>query len=80
MGRGAGKQLYWDFLVIQWLGLHISPPADTGSIPGLGTKIPHAVCCRQKKKKIFISVTPKALLLNCFKVMDGHCKTLLGII
>ena len=34
-------------LVVQWLGLHASTAASTGSLPGRGTKIPHAA----KKKK-----------------------------
>ena len=29
-------------LAVQWLRLHISNAGDTGSIPGQGTKIPHA--------------------------------------
>ena len=29
-------------LVVQWLRLHALSAGDMGSIPGLGTKIPHA--------------------------------------
>ena len=29
-------------LVVQWLRLHAPNAGDTGSIPGWGTKIPHA--------------------------------------
>ena len=29
-------------LVVQWLRLHAFNAGDTGSIPGQGTKIPHA--------------------------------------
>ena len=35
-------------LVIQWLRLHASTAGATGSIPGQGTKIPHAAQCGQK--------------------------------
>ena len=38
-------------LEVQWLRLHASTAGDTGSIPGHGTKIPHAAWCGQKKKK-----------------------------
>ena len=30
-------------LVVQWLGLRASAAGGTGSIPGLGTKFPHAL-------------------------------------
>ena len=29
--------------MVQWLRFHASPPEGMGSIPGWGTKIPHAV-------------------------------------
>ena len=35
-------------LAVQWLGLSASTAAGTGSIPGWGTKIPHAT---QRPKK-----------------------------
>ena len=35
-------------LVGQWLGLRASTAGGTGSIPGQGTKIPHATQCGQK--------------------------------
>ena len=38
-------------LVVQWLRLCAFSAVDAGSIPGRGTKIPHAVLCRKKKKK-----------------------------
>ena len=38
-------------LVVQWLRLRTSTAGGTGSIPGQGTKIPHAVWHSQKKKK-----------------------------
>ena len=37
-------------LVVQWLGLCASTAGGEGSILGQGTKIPHAMCCGQKKK------------------------------
>ena len=37
-------------LVVQWLRLHTSNAEDAGSIPGQGTKIPHATQWGQKKK------------------------------
>ena len=38
-------------LMVQWLRLRPSNAGDTGSIPGQGTKIPHAVSAAIKKKK-----------------------------
>ena len=38
-------------LAIQWLRLQASTAGDTGSIRGLGTRIPHAVRRGQKEKK-----------------------------
>ena len=42
-------------LVVQWLGLHASNAGGAGSIPGPGTKIPHAMpknpTCHKKKKR-----------------------------
>ena len=35
-------------LVVQRLRLHAFDAGDVGSIPGLGTKIPHAVQCSQE--------------------------------
>ena len=37
--------------MIQWLRLYSSTAWGTGSIPGWGTKIPHAMCHGKKKKK-----------------------------
>ena len=37
-------------LAVQWLRLCASTAGGMGSIPGQGTKIPHAVWCSQKKK------------------------------
>ena len=38
-------------LLVQWLRLYISNAEAVGSIPGQGTKIPHAAWCGKKKKK-----------------------------
>ena len=46
-----GKPLQGISLVVQWLGHHTSTAGVTGSNPGQGTKIPHAMKHNQKKKK-----------------------------
>ena len=38
-------------LVVQWLRLHVSNVGGMGSIPGQGTKIPHAEHGTAEKKK-----------------------------
>ena len=38
-------------LVVQWLRLHASNAGGMGSIPGWGTKIPHAMECGKKNTK-----------------------------
>ena len=38
-------------LAVQWLRLCAPSAGGTGSIPGQGTKIPHATQCAQRKKK-----------------------------
>ena len=38
-------------LEVQWLGIHTSTAGGTGSIPGRGTKIPHAARRSQKQTK-----------------------------
>ena len=45
-------------LAIQWLRLHTSNVGGTGSIPGRGTKIPHATQRGQKFKnpRMFVTV------------------------
>ena len=35
--------------MVQWLGLHASTTGGTGSLPGWGTKVPHATLRGQKK-------------------------------
>ena len=44
-------------LVVQWLRLCASTAGDAVSIPGQGTKIPHAEQCGQKKKKSLLRDT-----------------------
>ena len=39
------------FLAVQWLRLRTPNAQGTGSIPGRGTKIPHATRCSQKTNK-----------------------------
>ena len=51
-------------LAVQWLGFHANTTGSTGSVPGQGTKMPHAVHPSQKKKekkiqKTFICVQKK---------------------
>ena len=51
-GRAGGKKYRCGAsLMVQWLRLHPSIAGDTGLIPGLGTKIPHAAWCSQRKRK-----------------------------
>lgn len=55
-------QSFWHFLIkllnrgtslaIQWLRLHASTPRGAGSIPGWGTKIPHASGLKKKKQNL----------------------------
>ena len=53
-------------LVVQWLRLHASKAVGIGSIPGQGTKIPHAVQHGGKKKLKFLKGI-FTLLLRCLK-------------
>ena len=41
----------WTSLAVQWLRLGASNAGGMGSIPGWGTKIPHAVSWPKKKVK-----------------------------
>ena len=48
---GVEKTVGGTSLVVQWLRLHASNAgAGVGSIPGGGTKIPHAMQCGPQKK------------------------------
>ena len=39
------KEFSGAFGAVQWLRIHPSNAGGAGSIPGWGTKIPHATCC-----------------------------------
>ena len=41
----------WTSLAVQWLRLRASTAGGVGSIPGWGTRIPHASQCSQKTKQ-----------------------------
>ena len=43
-------------LAVKWLRLWASTTGGTGSIPGQGTKIPHAMWCSQKKKIKYLGI------------------------
>ena len=49
-------QIVRNSLVVQWLGLSAFTAKGAGSIPGRGTKIPHAAQCGQKNKKYKIQI------------------------
>ena len=49
------KMLLKNSLEVQWFGLCVSMAEGMGSIPGWGTKIPHAMWCAKKKNKLFLS-------------------------
>jgi len=40
--------------VVQWLRLHAPIAGGMGSIPGWGTKIPHAVKSSKKKERNYV--------------------------
>ena len=44
-----------NLLAVQWLRSHASSAGVSGSIPGQGTKIPHACHLAKKKKKVIYS-------------------------
>ena len=58
-GQDKNHTFLWDYLrvvigsslAVQWLVLHASTAGGTGLIPGQGTKIPHAMWQKKKKKK-----------------------------
>ena len=61
--RGSGTSL-----ALQWLGTSTPNAGGTVSIPGRGTKIPHAARCSQRKKRVGrgwvrILVNPHMLVL-----------------
>ena len=50
------NSFFGNSLVVQWLGLHAFTAEGLGSIPCWGTKIPQAVWCSQKKKRIYVCI------------------------
>ena len=46
------KKIHGTSLAVQWLRLCAPNAGGTGSIPGRGTKIPHAAWCSQNKNNI----------------------------
>ena len=53
-------------LVVQWLGLHASTAGGTGSVPGQGTKIPHAAWQGQKNFNVLLFTWKKGKLQAYF--------------
>ena len=62
-------------LMVQWLKLWAPNAEDVGSIPGGGTKIPHAVWCGPKKKRYGCLLIGRLLSL-LEKAMAPHSSTL----
>ena len=58
-----------DSLVVQWLRLHASITRGTGSIPGRGTKIPHAAHCGKKKVQLNKKNTKQPNFFNGQKIL-----------
>ena len=63
----SGKTAHWlekqdigTTLAVQWLRLHAPTAGGMGSIPGWGTKVPHAIQLGHSKKKdknkIFVNI------------------------
>ena len=59
-GREEGKPITGTSLAVQWLGLRASTAGGTGSIPGPGTKIPHAMQ-KKKRERENLSLPPSTL-------------------
>ena len=53
-------------LVVQWLGLLASTAGSTGSIPGQGTKIPHAARRSQKENHFSLGKKYAGFFVFCF--------------
>ena len=61
--------------MVQWLRLHAPNAGGTSSIPGQGTKIPHATQLSQKKKKILNTyLAYQFRLANMDNAYDGKPK------
>ena len=74
------KNVYsWSSLTVQWLGPCASTAGDMSSIPGWGTKIPHAMRHGQKEEKCLFSsahqekVLSTALGLCCCARASSSC-------
>ena len=66
--------------MVQWLRLHTSTAGGTGSIPGWGTKIPHAERCSQNKIKFTLScITISMYKMSMGWLLKEICFTLWGI-
>ena len=64
-----------DFPGVQWLGPHASPEGTTASMPGQGTKIPHAEWCGQKFfKKLELGTSPSVFAGLAFSDPLGAAK------
>ena len=59
-------------LAVQWLRLHTPSAEGTGSIPGQGTKILHAVWHGQKKKKVCNLVFCNIQLKDSFNLLRNN--------
>ena len=69
------KNTFWgNSLAVQWLGLHASTAGGTGSIPGQGTKIPHATwgMAKKEKKKYYWLFTENLLCANHNLIISFH--------
>ena len=83
LAPGVGVRTKWaatgTSLAVQWSGHCPSTAGGTGSIPGWGTKVPHATQCGKKKKwlhyaKPLLSKVPGRtgcwLLLSCYYLIS----------
>ena len=59
---------YQDFPVAQWLRLCASNTGDLGSIPGEGTKSPHALWCGKKLREKKNLLLKKKRIFACNRV------------
>ena len=63
--------------MVQWLRLHASTSGDMDLIPGLGTKIPHALPQKREKKNVCVCVCVCVCvseLLTIHQKLTQHCK------
>ena len=59
--------------MVQWLRLRYSTAGGTGSIPGRGIKIPHAMWPKKKKEKKFLYVCVYICMCVCVCVCVCVC-------